>query len=266
MALCRGALLLVTVSVVAMTTGTQAALPLPNFIKPCSRNDPNLSECALSSGRPIIDRFKDASQGAAWGLPKYRIPKLEPLQISEIKVNQEKGANSGVGIDLVAKDIFAHGLSNAEMRNISVQLNPPHFWCSFFIPRIELESKYTIDGKILILPIKGEGDANITLVNMDLFYDFGGEWEKRDDGKEYLKVKDYKIQFKSGRTYIKLTNLFNGDAELGKRMNEFLDVNWKEVTEEMGPPIADALGEVIKTIMEGFTDQVPYEYIFPEKV
>lgn len=241
---------------IAMTTFGEAALPLPKFIKPCARNDPKLNECALSHGIPVIPQFKD-------GLPKYHIPVLEPLSILEIKVNQD---NKGVGFNLVAKDVLVNGLSNSQMKDIRIELDPPHFWVDFHTPKVEMLGKYNIDGKVLILPIKGDGDANVTLVDVNFQYEFGGDLEKREDGKEYLSVKKTHINFKAGRTYMNLSNLFNGDEALGKRMNEFLDANWREVTEELGPPIADALAEVVKRFVEGVTDQVPFDEIFPEKV
>lgn len=41
--------------------------------------------------------------------------------------------------------------------------------------------------------------------------------KKGKDGKEYIKLKNPKIDFKAKSFKIKLTNLFNGDKTLGKQ-------------------------------------------------
>lgn len=40
--------------------------------------------------------------------------------------------------------------------------NEKMFW-KLSIPRLSLLGKYTVNGKVLVLPIKGSGDMNITL-------------------------------------------------------------------------------------------------------
>lgn len=53
---------------------------------------------------------------------------------------------------------------------------------------------YTISGRILILPIQGEGMSNMTLVSPDLLIKFTGKTEKRN-GKEYLYTDNLKLTF-----------------------------------------------------------------------
>lgn len=48
----------------------------------------------------------------------------------------------------------------------------------------------------------------------------------------------------------------------GDNMNVFLNENWKEVANELGPSLADAIGEVISLIIAQIVDVVPYENIF----
>ncbi|XP_046393799.1 protein takeout-like isoform X2 [Ischnura elegans] len=194
---------------------------------------------------------------------KYRIPKLEPLRVDQIKVDQDQSA--AVGINLVAHDIDIHGVSQAQLKDMDIQVDPPVFKMKFFFPRVELLAKYKISGKVLILPIQGKGDANITMVNLDLEFGFDAEWVKKENGVQYLKMKDHYIKYDTTRNYIKLDNLFNGNKALGDRLNEFIDVNWREVTQELGPPFADAIALVIRRIVSGILEQVPRDNIFPEK-
>jgi len=49
-------------------------------------------------------------------------------------------------------------------------------------------------------------------------------------------------------------------------MNTFLNENWREVVKDLGPPINEALGQVVKTIFTNILELVPYDESFPETV
>lgn len=49
-------------------------------------------------------------------------------------------------------------------------------------------------------------------------------------------------------------------------MNIFLNENWKEASKEVGPAIAEAIGEVIHTQITNIAAIVPLSEMFPEKV
>ena len=45
-------------------------------------------------------------------------------------------------------------------------------------------------------------------------------------------------------------------------MNLFINENWREVAKEIGPAVADAIGEVFKLVMKNVCDVVPYDSVF----
>lgn len=85
----------------------------------------------------------------------------------------------------------------------------------FFIPRWELISRYQIDGNILILPIHGRGDCNITLIDTDLFYNMNFEIKPGKGGKDYIQIVDSNVYLTTKRIYSRLDNLFNGNKAIG---------------------------------------------------
>lgn len=68
--------------------------------KGCLRDDPNLNECVVRKGAPVIDRIVK-------GDPKYRIPKLDPLVIPELTIEQ---GTKQVGLRMTCKNCELHGL------------------------------------------------------------------------------------------------------------------------------------------------------------
>jgi Haemolymph juvenile hormone binding protein (JHBP) len=50
----------------------------------------------------------------------------------------------------------------------------------------------------------------------------------------------------------------------GRSMNEFLNENWREMVNELGPPVAEALNQVLTQLMTSIARTVPYDDIFPD--
>ena len=59
-------------------------------------------------------------------------------------------------------------------------------------PKIALRGKYTADGRILILPIKGDGDANIVLEHPNFSVRFKPSVTEKN-GEHYLAVDKLKV-------------------------------------------------------------------------
>lgn len=70
------------------------------------------------------------------------------------------------------------------------------------------------------------------------------------------RLGDIHVEFNIGGASVHLDNLFNGDVELGKMMNSFLNYNWREITAEVRP----ALGESIEHILYGIASQLNEMY------
>lgn len=74
------------------------------------------------------------------------------------------------------------------------------------------------------------------------------------------RIGNINVEFNIGGASVKLDNLFNGDPELGSMMNLFLNNNWKEITAEVRP----ALAESIERILYGIADQLHNMYQLDE--
>ncbi|XP_049773896.1 circadian clock-controlled protein daywake-like [Schistocerca cancellata] len=232
----------------AVACAAAAALPLPSYIKPCKINDPGLNECSLKNGREAIPSILK-------GDPKYRVPSMEPLVISEVSVADR-------GLNITLRNVRLHGIADIEFRSSVFDPKGKKFEWGFFLPRLQVLADYQVDGKILVLPLKGSGPANITLLDVPLTLKFEYELVKKEDGKEYLNPTKATPTFDTSRTYIQLDNLFNGDKLLGENTNMFLNENWREVTTDVGPVIAQAIAEAVRQILSGIALQVPYGQLF----
>lgn len=203
-------------------------------------------------------------QYARTGYPPAAFPIIEPFIVKRFDISD--GRTGSLNLKLNFRDVNVEGLSAVKIdRAVGFDRDPAtskfEMYGSF--PKIVLSGKYVADGRILILPIKGDGDANIVLHNPKFSVKFKPALHPRD-GKTYLSVDKLKVLVEPERMSIKLTNLFNGDPALGSNLNEFLNQNWNEVWTELQPSIHVAIAEVVKSILQTLFKRFAYEEIYAD--
>jgi hypothetical protein len=98
------------------------------------------------------------------GIPSLNIPSLDPLKIEKMYIGQ--GKNNPVNIGLNFTNIDLTGLSNATFYKVmGFNSNPEgdKLDIRFKSPKVTISGPYKINGKVLILPIQGNGKTNLTL-------------------------------------------------------------------------------------------------------
>jgi hypothetical protein len=232
-------------------------LKLPDYIKPCSRNDPNINACAKQHAISAIPHFIN-------GDPKYRVPVLEPLLIEQLSVTQ---GSSNFGLSFTATNLILSGLKDVQVKDIRIDLKEQHIEYDLFLPILEVRCRYNVSGQVLILPITGSGDGVLVFKDVDLRINFDYDLaSKRANGKEYVLPTKFEFTTDLQGMNIHLENLFNGNKFLGDNMNTFLNENWRELVRDLASPIGEALGEVVKIILTNIFELVPYDEAFLDTV
>ncbi|KDR22095.1 protein takeout-like [Zootermopsis nevadensis] len=233
---------------------TAGALQLPKYVKPCGRNDPNFNECVIKHARetlkaPILEK----------GDPKYKLPSISPLLITEIKVVNTNGIN------LIIRDIKLHGLLGVSVDKLEFDFEKKRVFGEFRFPVLEIIGKYKMSGRLLLLPINGEGDLNITLVDSKMSVE--GDFVQEIVGEtQHAVVNNPRATMDPSRMYVLLTNLFNGDKVLGKQMNEFLNDKWKDAYNSLSAPIVEGIVQAVISVINEASSVVPFEEAFPESL
>uniref|UniRef100_A0A182YB31 Serine/threonine-protein phosphatase n=1 Tax=Anopheles stephensi TaxID=30069 RepID=A0A182YB31_ANOST len=130
-------------------------------------------------------------------------------------------------------------------------------------PQIQFVGNYTMDGRILVLPITGKGVANITLHRLKTHHELIGELVERN-GEQYMHIRKYLVHFEPKLVTFQFGNLFNGDERLGKTMHQVLNDNWEVVFRELRSSYEDTFGYIFKKISNQIFLKVPMNKIFPE--
>lgn len=163
------------------------------------------------------------------------------------------------GIKVTFYDGKATGLRKCEVLNVEALLEKNIFNLDVKC-NITIKGKYTAVGRLLLFPINGEGDSKIKIINSGISLTIKTKYYKDADGRDHFGIKNFKYTFDYGERIIyTINNLFKGNPELSNTVLQFLNENWRIVTEEFGQPVVDyALNVTINTARK-FFDAVPYD-------
>ncbi|XP_049851972.1 protein takeout-like [Schistocerca gregaria] len=246
---------LCTLAAVAALSAVPVALAsrkLPPYIKPCSRNDIHLDECALDSARTALpDIIK--------GDRRYGLQPLDPLRLTEVLLEQ------GRGLSLALRDVDVIGLHATDINSVRLEIPTHTLKINLSVPHVEIVGNYEIQGKVLVVPITGKGKANITLDGVHAFYTFKHDLFRKSDGKQYIRDKEHTLRVTAANGGAHFENLFNGDKKLGDSVNKFINENWRDVMQEIRAPIEETIIQVVKRILTSFANVVPYDEILLPK-
>lgn len=207
----------------------------PTFEK-CKITD---TECLKTSAQNSVLAFSE-------GVPEYGTDVLDTMDIKSIKVDL-------AGLKLNVADATLKGLKNGIFEKVKFNMKKNQLEMKMSFQNLELKGKYVASGRLLILPISGDGMLTIKLKHLILDSVLPFEIVKNAEGKDVIELKSYKFKFDARESVnFHLTNLFNGNKELSDAMHNFMNSNWKAVAEEFGRPIIDETFKIIFNSIKNF--------------
>ncbi|GLV43468.1 takeout [Carabus blaptoides fortunei] len=225
---------------------THGISKLPPYIKPCSQSVPNFNECAIKNGR-------EALSTVVKGDPKYHIPCLDPLKLDKISL---QGSDN---LQLYAEDLQLIGLKSAEIMDIDWNLNSKTIKIEIHIPEMRAIGQYNLDGRVLIMNLKGTGRMNNTHYNCQILMNCSYDVYNRKD-KEYIKITNITIEFLNEKSHFQFSNLLN-NQQISDQMNSFLNENSEVVVKETMPSINKVIQTVTLSVLNPLVEKIPLEEI-----
>lgn len=117
------------------------------FIKPCHRNEPDLTKCIAKVVTEIKPRLET-------GIPEMHIPPLNPLKLPAA------GLDTGEAFKATFENIEIFGAHNFNMKKLELDLENNKAAITLHFPILRIRSVYTVTGRILILELNGYGKAD----------------------------------------------------------------------------------------------------------
>ncbi|KAK7601698.1 hypothetical protein V9T40_009139 [Parthenolecanium corni] len=221
-------------SLVALTESRQ----LPSFIKPCKKNDPHLDQCLIN----LINGLKPK---LAKGIPEMRIPSLEPFYVPLVKLDQ---GSEAVNFKATFKNLTLRTGLVFDVKKVKIDFSKPSIFVDVLFPRVKLDSVYNIDGKVLVVPIKGDGLSTGNLTDVSVQLTVTGKYVPKN-GKTFLQILTRKINFKLGNLKLHFDNLFGGK-------NKALTV-WLKACRRTDPKLNDCLRHTFQNMFPYLAKGIP---------
>ncbi|XP_049888080.1 protein takeout-like [Pectinophora gossypiella] len=206
----------------------------------CPREEKALARCLRDALNTYIPHL-------VTGLPEWNIPPCEPLFVPSLSVQHSAGP---ITVTSTFTDVTVTGPSH--MRVLDVKVNPRkhEVVAKLSIPELKLHGNYQLQGQLLMLPIEGEGKFSAKYGDIAALITIVLGRQHRPNDVDALKCQSLSVKFHVGTASMQLENLFGGDGELGKVMNNFLNENWQTLAEELQAPIEQALRDFFKPLAD----------------
>ncbi|GLG92888.1 Protein takeout [Gryllus bimaculatus] len=248
----RPDLLILLVVAVSCSVNGVAANKLPESYPLCKKTDPKLNECIEKAAHVVLPQLKD-------GIPSINVPSIDPLKVTTINIGQGHGP---ISINIKFSDITVTGLSDAQVHKADIDLKKYSLNFKGAIQNVSLVSQYEMTGRILLLPVTGQGPCKLTFTNIQANLGPKGKGVTKK-GKNYFDVTDFFLDINGlDKLQVQFDNLFNGDKTLGKSMNNLLNENWKDLWSELKPAFDEVFGEVFHQYSKGIFSGVAFDEIF----
>ncbi|KAF5296798.1 hypothetical protein FQA39_LY12316 [Lamprigera yunnana] len=225
------------------------AKSLPSFLHVCNKSDPNLAECvttAIEELRPYLVK----------GVPEFNIPSIEPLFMNEL-ISEESG-----DLRIIANNVKTYGCSDFFVRGMKMNLDDQYYEIDIELPLLRIEAYYNVSGKVLMMPIRGEGPLQANVTNCRSRTVLKGELYDKN-GETYIRYKEMTMHVIVGGGIAKVENLFNGDKFLNDMINDVINKNFDAFLLELMPVIERSLTAAFLEIANAIVAPYTFKQLYP---
>ncbi|XP_069682360.1 protein takeout-like [Periplaneta americana] len=221
---------------------------IPDFIKICKRNDPELNACITES----VIQLKPALKSGVEGF----LPSLEPLFMKEVLITENGG------FKIVGNDVKTYGCSNFRIFNMKANMDTLLIEFDLELPHLYSVGTYDVNGRILLIPIKGNGPFTGNWTECTAHVALQGKLEDKN-GYKFITFETLKIDVTVGDGSIDLQNLFGGEKVIGDAINSAVNSNFKHILRELRHPIEKALEEALIEISNDCVRDYTFDQLLP---
>ncbi|XP_049872591.1 circadian clock-controlled protein daywake-like [Pectinophora gossypiella] len=216
------------------------------IIQPCNIDD---EPCIAKSANIALKKIAD-------GVPDVGVEVLDPLHVDKIDGDL-------ANLKYTLTDNTIKGFKDCEISNVKLDLDNMKILFDLECSNLRINGDYVINGRLIILPIEGEGTFSIIAKKYFITMDTDIKKVAGKDGKDHLSIKNFKstLEGRDGLTY-DFKNLFHGQKDLSDAVHKFANENWKEVADFVqGPVLNSCLKKIINQVNK-YLKTVPYEDLF----
>ncbi|XP_066141331.1 protein takeout-like [Euwallacea fornicatus] len=227
-----------------------AAKGLPSYLKLCHKGIPNLNECIIENLNILRPRMKV-------GIPELLIPSLDPLIIPEATLS------TGSDFKATFRDLHLYRTDAFVMDTLNFDIDKYIIDIKIHFPSIRITSNYTINGRILVLNLNGNGpaDGNYTNIRTELSLK-GTPFQKNN--KTFVKWNREKIDIQIESVHLLFERIFGDNAALNDQTNRVINENIGSIIEELKPVTQQIIGDFIFNLINRLFARYSISDLFPK--
>ncbi|XP_053604534.1 circadian clock-controlled protein daywake-like isoform X2 [Plodia interpunctella] len=192
------------------------------------------------------------------GIPSIGTENFDPVWIEEVD-------GSLTILKYKIENATVTGYAYCEIKHLSIDTSRSNFKLNLFCPEIGMYGDYEMNGRLIVLPVEGNGNFTLSIYSYDINFDVDYKVVKTYDGKEYMSIKDYNFEATTERGGVfYFDNLFNGRKDLADTVLKFANENSIEVLHEFQRPILAVTYKKFMKNLNKFLKSMPMEHLFAQ--
>ncbi|XP_063224146.1 protein takeout-like [Bacillus rossius redtenbacheri] len=240
-------------ALVVATAAVASCYQLPEFIKPCKRND---NECLKKTLQSVIPKLGK-------GYRPFGLLPLDPMRVEELVVDYKMDDVEG---KMAVRNADTYGLAGIRIQDVRSFANATDFYMEVDVkfPEIFIEGAYKANGQVVVFPIRGNGVFNISMSDVAATWKLTGHVEDRD-GEAYLRLDHFTMRPEVGDMKVYASDLFTGSPELNEAALRFANQFWPLVYGVLLPYVEGGWDRVMTGVANKVFQSVPYSALFPQE-
>ncbi|XP_055622304.1 protein takeout-like isoform X1 [Toxorhynchites rutilus septentrionalis] len=222
----------------------------PAFIKTCRFSDEDFVACSTEAVQGLFDKLVTGIEGLE------HVGTIDPMKINKIRILQGDGP---VSVNASLSKVVMTGFAKTKVVRNVVSSKDFSWETHIQLPKMRLEGNYHMQGRILVIPLNGHGKCWFEPSEMDIVMKtFTNLYER--DNHVFYNVTDTKVDFSLTGLRLHMGNLFEGVKVLEDSTNQYLNDNWRPVSDALKPIIAKTIEDILLAFMQSIFHQIPAEY------
>ncbi|KAH8383773.1 hypothetical protein KR009_010409 [Drosophila setifemur] len=225
----------------------------PAFLPSCRIYEPGFTKCSTNSIQKLLEQL-------GIGIPEVleRFGPFDPMRVRNIIFKQDNNEVATIRANLT--ELVVKGFSQTKVKESRVSKKDFGWQTKLYLPKMRLDGKYEMAGRILLIPLSGSGkifieidDLDILLLTKTRLYEKGGF--------TFDNVTAVRVQLNLTRVRTNLDNLFNGRSkEVERSTNQFFNDNWRDFYEALKPLIIETVESILFDVMSTVFHLIPANF------
>ncbi|XP_025207027.1 uncharacterized protein LOC112602893 [Melanaphis sacchari] len=229
---------------------------IPSYVSPCKRNSDDLNQCIVNAWEALRPKMGE-------GIPKLKIPRLEPFLIPETSIDRR---TDSLDVKATMTQLAIMGVNSVIFSKLNVDLMDLSGSVSLVFANLNVTTLYVMDAMLMkTVPMKGQGKFNGTLndvkVNMTGRAELG---PKNERGNSYLKLVEIKFKGYISDARGRLVDTTNNQENniFAETANIFYDNNRRGVLDILTPFIEEFCESLVLEVANQILSTLPFEEMF----